>query len=453
MRRWVWAVAFVLVATATSPAWSAPSRPRPNFVIIMADDMGYGDAGCYGKPAQETPNIDALARAGLRFTDFHSSGAVCSPTRAGLLTGRYQQRAGIPGVILAGADQNRHHGLHPKEVTFAELLKEAGYATGIVGKWHLGYEKQFNPLRHGFDRFRGYVSGNIDYHSHLDRTGVMDWWDGLEVRDEPGYSTHLITRQAVGFIEEHRDRPFCLYVAHEAPHDPYQGPNDPPIRVAGKTVREDREAGQAERARKEMMREMDVGVGEVARALSRLGLAERTLVLFLSDNGATARGSNGPLRGHKGSLWEGGHRVPGIACWAGKIKAGGTTDATAICLDVMPTILELAGAAPPASHRLDGVSLAPLLLEGKPLPERTLFWEHGGTRAVRRGPWKLVAGAKRGGNAPAASLFNLREDLAEANDLAASEPERVRSMLEAADAWERDVAAGATKQPERRVSR
>jgi arylsulfatase A-like enzyme len=224
------------LAPAFLPFWQTgiacseePGRP-PNIVLVLADDMGYGDASCYGNEAFRTPCLDALAAKGMRFLDFHSSGPVCSPTRAGLLTGRYQQRAGIPGVIYADPKQNRHHGLQVEEITFAELLQKAGYATAVCGKWHLGYQKQYNPVHHGFGRFRGYVSGNVDYISHYDRMEIYDWWDGLELVEEEGYSTHLITEHAVRFIEENRRRPFCLYVAHEAPHSPWQGPPDPPIR-------------------------------------------------------------------------------------------------------------------------------------------------------------------------------------------------------------------------------
>ena len=190
----------------------------------MADDLGYGDVGCYGSRRNQTPQIDALARDGMRFTDFHSSGTVCSPTRAGLLTGRYQQRSGIPAVITAA--NHRDVGLPLEEITFAERLKKAGYGTAMFGKWHLGYERRFNPIHQGFEQFRGYVSGNVDYVSHVDQTGIADWWDGDKLVPEQGYSTELITKHAVEYIEQNRERPFCLYVAHEAPHYPYQGPGD-----------------------------------------------------------------------------------------------------------------------------------------------------------------------------------------------------------------------------------
>ncbi|HUT93415.1 MAG TPA: sulfatase-like hydrolase/transferase [Thermoguttaceae bacterium] len=448
-------ISTVLLSIGTAKCDEHPRNSSvPNIVLILADDMGYGDASCYGNAAFATPHLDALAAEGMRFTDFHSSGAVCSPTRAGLVTGRYQQRAGIPGVIFADPKQNRHHGLHANEVTFAELLQAAGYATAVMGKWHLGYQKEFNPVHHGFDRFRGYVSGNVDYLSHYDRMGIYDWWDGLETVEEEGYTTHLITRHAVRFIEENKDRPFCLYVAHEAPHSPWQGPHDAPVRgpngASGNAVRGD----EIKRAYREMIQEMDKGVGEMAATIERLGLAERTLVFFFSDNGGTPTGSNGPLRGHKGQLWEGGHRVPAIAWWPGHVEAGTTCDEPAISLDLMPTLLALAGVEAPEGHPLDGVSLLPALLDRRSLGERALFWSYRDQLAMREGPWKLVATppsrkAQRSGEAgETVELFNLADDLGETRDLAKQFPDRARAMREAIRAWEAEVATGATRQPE-----
>jgi arylsulfatase A-like enzyme len=410
----------------------------------MADDMGYGDSSAYGGWIK-TPHMEALAAQGLRFIDFHSSGTVCSPTRAGLLTGRYQERAGVPGVINADPKKPVHHtGLVPTEVTFPKLLKKAGYTSAIFGKWHLGYHKKYNPLHHGFDRFRGYVSGNIDYISHYDRMGTYDWWEGLELIKEAGYVTHLITRHSVKFIEENKDRPFCLYVAHEAVHSPNQAPGDPPQRGP------DRQRGRSDRRpAKEtyalMMKAMDNGIGEIVATVKRLGLAENTLILFFSDNGGTRLSSNGALRGHKGTVWEGGHRVPAIAAWPGGIKPGGVTKELCISLDILPTMLDLAGVAAPADHRLDGISLAPLMLEGKSLGRRTLFWRG---QAMRDGPWKLVVTGRKGQRA---ALFNLAEDIGEQNDLAGKHPQRVQTMTAALEAWTRDVATGATDQPARQA--
>ena len=430
----------------SAPALTAneAGKRKPNLVIIMADDLGYGELSCYGNNNYKTPHLDALARAGVRFTDYHSNGAVCSPTRAALLTGRYQQRAGVGGVIYAGFDQNRNHGLHQSETTFAEPLGGAGYQSGCFGKWHLGYEKKFNPVHHGFNRFRGYVSGNIDYQSHFDRVGVYDWWEGLEHIREKGYSTHLITRHAVKFIEEHRDRPFCLYVPHEAPHTPFQGPGDPGFRVKGKVVPEKRSAAFKKRAYREMVQEMDKGVGEIVAALERLGLEKNTVVFFVSDNGATSFGSNGSLRGNKGQLWEGGHRVPAIASWPGRIAAGSACDDLSIGMDIFPTLLELAGVNAPENLRLDGRSLVPSLFGKKPPGQRKLYWSAGRQQAMRDGPWKYVRELK---GQKAAALYNLSSDQGEKNNLAGKDPARLASMRKDYAAWRKDVAAGATKQP------
>jgi arylsulfatase A len=434
----------------------AIAAARPNFVIIMADDMGYADASCYGNDRYQTPRIDQLAKEGLRFIDFHSNGPVCSPTRAALLTGRYQQRAGMAEVVFADPKQNRHHGLQAQEVTFAEHLGRAGYRTGVMGKWHLGYARSYNPVDQGFDEFHGYVSGNIDFHSHYDRMGVLDWWDGGKLADEPGYCTHLITHYAKQFIHENKDRPFCLYIAHEAPHNPYQGPHDKAFRVADKVVKETHPPGHIEKAYREMMQEMDTGIGEVIDTLKELKLEKNTFVFFFSDNGATPKGNNGPLRGSKSMIWEGGHRVPAIAWWPDRIQPGTTTDATAITLDVLPTLLDLAGIRT-AQPSFDGVSLTPTLFGSGQLPSRSLFWEYRDRKAIRKGPWKLlvnqpIPGKKYKNGDPAKvapMLFNLQKDLGELNDLSAKQPERVKSLLAELSRWEAEVNMGATAQPAR----
>lgn len=439
----------LLALVVSASATISTAATRPNFVIILADDLGYADLSCYGNDRFTTPQLDALAKSGVRFTDFHSNGPVCSPTRAALLTGRYQQRSGIDQVVFADPKLGKRddHGLKASETTFARLLQSAGYRTALMGKWHLGYARKFNPIAHGFDEFRGYVSGNVDFHSHLDQAGFADWWHNDQRRAEPGYTTHLITRHAVRFIEENQRRPFCLYVAHEAPHSPYQGPQDPPVR--GPNARPPVQGAELQRAYREMVQEMDRGVGEIVATLQRLGLAENTLVFFFSDNGGTREGNNGALRGSKSTLWEGGHRVPAIAAWPGRIRADSVTDQTAASMDLLPTLLELSATPPPTGHHFDGTSLAPLLLENKPLAERTLFWAYNARFAVRRGPWKLVvnppasAGAKAKkkaiANDPALGLFHLGDDPGETNNLAAARPELVRELQSALAAWKSDV--------------
>lgn len=398
-------------------------HPPPNIVVILADDMGYGDSSCYNGWIQ-TPCLDKMAAKGRKFTDFHSSGTVCSPTRAGLMTGRYQERAGITGVINADPEHPSHAlGLDPSEITFPGLLKSRGYATAIFGKWHLGYTRNFNPLHHGFDRFRGYVSGNIDYISHYDRMGTYDWWDGMDHVDEKGYVTHLVTGHGVDFIVKNKDRPFFLYLSHQAVHAPFQGPEDPPGRGPS-GVKNDKKDRKETYAR--MMQELDIGVGKILETLNTLGIAENTLVFFLSDNGAAAPDSNAPFRGKKGSVWEGGHRVPALAWWPGKITPGSVSDDLAISLDLFPTILNLAGVDLPEEHDLDGIDLSPLLLENRNLPSRELFWKG---RAMRSDQWKLII------NDTEVQLFDLSADKEEQNDIAAKHPDRVKEMLASVDKW------------------
>ncbi len=421
--------ALAVAACAGLDVMAEESQP-PNIILIMADDLGYGDLGCYGSDSIRTPNLDALAAGGLRFTDYHSNGVVCSPTRAALMTGRYQQRCGVEGVITAKS--HRHTGMPLAETTIAELLKDAGYATALFGKWHLGYQAQFGPIRQGFDTFRGFVSGNVDYHAHIDQAGYVDWWKDGVLEAETGYATDLIAQHALQFVEANQARPFFLYLPHGAPHSPYQGREDAPLRSAG--FKGPLSKGRPE-AYGEMIEVMDEGVGAIVERLETLGLTENTLVIFCSDNGAAALGSNGALRGGKGTVWEGGHRVPAIASWPGHIAPGSKTDATAMGMDFFPTFAALAGATAPAERALDGVDLSGLLFQGEGLPARDLFWKYGEAKAMRRGMWKFVA-EKRGGG-----LYNLAGDLGEENDLKENEGERFAAMERAFGTWYKSVCA------------
>ena len=437
-------ILLLIAQVALCPQLTIGEDSRPNFVVIMADDLGYGDLSCYGNTAFDTPQLDALAKSGMLFTDFHSSGAVCSPTRAGLLTGRYQQRAGIPGVVFADPKRPQHkHGLQAVENTFAEMLSANGYDTAMFGKWHLGYEPKYNPVNQGFNEFRGFVSGNIDYFSHVDQAGNFDWWINDEKKDEPGYSTHLITNHAVRFIESRADdKPFCLYVAHEAPHYPYQGPNDKAVRKVGSArTRNENKGVDIKRAYREMVQGIDTGVGQIVAALEKADLRKNTLVMFFSDNGGTKNGSNGELRGHKGSVWEGGHRVPFIASWPGRIRANSRQDQLAISLDIMPTMLQLARVEPPTDRPLDGESLVGSFSGLEPR-RRTLYWQHGKAASVRRGDWKLIKAPGK-----PTELYNLAEDLAEKNNVADDNMKRQRGMLEMLLKWKLNTMQGATQQP------
>ncbi len=442
----------------------AHADDRPNFVIIMVDDMGYAGVSCFGNPYFETPEIDRLAAEGMRLTDFHSSGTVCSPTRAGLLTGRYQQRAGIEAVIHPRDDHPEHlKGLQKTEVTFAEMLQSAGYATTLLGKWHQGYvhnSEDYHPQNHGFDEFVGYHSGNIDFVSHVGDHNEHDWWHGRKETREEGYVTDLINQYAIEFIERNKEGPFCLYIPHLAIHNPVQVRGDPVRRTEEEGWKRWKPADFDERIEKYrgMTLPIDEGVGQIREKLVSLGIDHKTLVLFFSDNGAAAYDfpSGSPdLRGNKGSVYEGGHKVPFIAWWPGKIKAGGEDDSPGITLDIMPTLLSFAGVERPADRPLDGIDLSPVLLSQQSLAERPLYWAslgNGGSRAeaMRDGPWKLVVNhpkARKGSfENEQVELYRLDRDPSEKTDLAGAEPDQASTMLKQLKAWYADTQKNATPQ-------
>jgi len=433
LRRKQLIIATAVIAVIIGAAIFLPGsgeEQKPNIILILADDYGYGDVGCYGSQRFNTPHIDALAAGGLRFTDFHSNGAVCSPTRAALLTGRYQQRTGISGVVTAAG--HRHTGLDLGEITFAEILKPAGYATGLFGKWHLGYLPEFNPIRQGFDEFIGYVSGNVDYHAHLDQTGREDWWEQDQLTPEIGYTTDLLTKHGVDFIRRHSGQPFLLYLAHEAPHYPYQGRKDPP--------RYTREHGRTEdpvtlEVYKEMIEVMDESVGRIHQAVIDAGLMENTFIFFFSDNGPAGPGSAGPLRGKKGQIWEGGHRVPAVAYWPGKIEAKRVSDLPAMGADLLPTMAAISGTTLPDSLIVDGINLLPHLLDQQELESRPLFWSHNNQLAIRKDDFKLITDS----SFSEPSLYNIRVDLGEEHNVAAQNPALVQELLQLLKAWRKEV--------------
>ena len=323
------------------------------------------------------------------------------------------------------------------------MLKGAGYATAIFGKWHLGYDvKRFGPTQQGFDTFEGFVSGNVDYFNKIDQEGHKDWWIGEELKHVDGYVTDLINDRGVAWIarqqKENKDKPFFLYLAHGAPHYPLQGPDDKGFRVVGKKIREMPDDPKA--AYKAMIESMDAGIGRVVAELEKQGIRENTLVIFCSDNGQAGRiGSAGPLRGSKGTVYEGGHRVPMVMSWPRRLRKGNESDATVIGMDFYAMFADAAGAELPEGVKIDGMRLDELaaLPEDRP---RTLHWVHGDKHAMRRGPWKLVVN----GNA-APQLFNLADDLGEQTDLADTHPDRVRQMHDAHKAWLTEMRKDANK--------
>ncbi|WP_186804657.1 sulfatase-like hydrolase/transferase [Limihaloglobus sulfuriphilus] len=433
---------------------------RPNIILIMADDLGYGDLSCYGNDYIKTPNIDNLAARGVSFTDYHSNGVVCSPTRAALLTGRYQQRCGIERVVPefpANPDNyQRNDGLMESETTIADVLNKH-YSTAMFGKWHLGSSAHFNPTKRGFEKFIGFKSGNIDFFSHVSQEGRHDWWHGCENVREEGYTDRLLTDYSLKFIEQHKDDPFFLYLPYEIPHYPYQSPGDydgyqrqeKPEPRPGNVPKPLGDRQDTDMAIKEMIEELDSYIGEISAKLRQLNIEKNTFIFFCSDNGAwplAGAGSNGALGGIKGEVFEGGHRVPAIACWPGKIKPG-LTHQTAMSMDVFPTLLSITGIKPSGGLEFDGADLTPVLFENKHLAPRTLFWRYADQKAVRKGPWKLIKGIRKNPDTNKlqnergdyVSLYNLDHDISESKDISAMEPEIVNSLLEELVQWEKDV--------------
>lgn len=410
------------------------SRRRPNIIIILADDLGYGDTSVYDGWIK-TPQLERMASQGLKFTDFHSNSSVCSPTRAAFLTGRYQQRVGIIDVIASHLDTP---GLEATELTIPRLMKQYGYRTALFGKWHLGSEPRQNPIHHGFDEFVGYLEGATDYHNH------KDWYNGLNRENIKDYSTYLITDHAVRFIEENKSGPFFLYVAHQAPHLPFQTPADT-MDNRPKEPLSSKEMWDPNRIRpkyKIMVEEMDKGIGQILDTLERAGISRDTFVFFFSDNGAIlSGGSNQPFRGGKFSHYEGGHRVPAIAWWPGQIAAGTTTDATTMGMDLFPTIMDFASIPIPPERKLDGTSMKDLLLHQADFPNRQLYWGYEpklGT-AMRDGNWKMIVSSKK------YELYNLATDISESKNLAEEYPERAMKMKEILLSWSKAVTVPTAK--------
>lgn len=427
--------------SATSPQAGTQGRSKPNVVLIIMDDMGYGDLGSYGVPDARTPNIDRLAREGVRLTDTYANGAVCTPTCAALISGRYQQRVGLEWALgTLQSDQER--GLPVTATSLPALLKKNGYVTGLVGKWHLGFKPEFGPNAHGFDEFFGFLSGAVDYYTHRRGDGTADLHENTTPVETPSYLTDELTRRAVGFIDRHATAPFFLEVAYNAVHWPFQPP-DRPLFGAERNPRPrlfqgpDDPIPATRRDYVRMLERADQGVGEILKTLERLGLARNTLVIFTNDNGGEWLSRNAPLSHRKGTLWEGGIRVPLILRWPGQLPAGKTSEQVAITMDLTASILGATGATLPAGHRPDGLDILPILRRDSPIVERQLFWRivrpERHQKAVRSGRWKLLVD---GGQF---FLFDLPSDPGERNDLAARHPELVVSLKNLLADWEKDV--------------
>jgi arylsulfatase A len=440
MRRLIRTVALSLLAVAIAAVTlPAQSTARPNIVFIMTDDAGYGDLGSYGAKDIRTPNLDRLARDGVRLTDFYANAPSCTPTRAGLITGRYQQRAGFeyPLGMQLPADFDR--GLPVTGRSLPQLMKNAGYATALVGKWHLGWKPEFSPVKHGFDYFYGIKSGFVDFYTHTTPDtpgGGNDLYENDTLVNQAGYMTDLITDRSVRFIEANAARPFFIDVSYNAPHWPYQRPDRPgAAREHARHLSPFDDSTSTREDYAAMLERVDQGVGRILDAIDRAGLRRNTIVIFTNDNGGEWLSRNAPLFNHKMSVWEGGIRVPAIVRWPGHIPAGRVSRQVGMTMDITASVLAAAGASSPALQ-LDGIDLFPIL-EGRAAPvERTLFWRAHAARqqrAVRSGTWKLVIDQNR------AMLFNLATDVGERDNVIASRTDVARRLRDQLVAWEREV--------------
>lgn len=430
----------------------AAAGTRPNIVFILADDLGYGDLGCYGHPLAKTPYLDQLARDGVRFTQHYANGPECSPTRTAFLTGRYQQRAGGLECAIGTGNIGRYDdairlaaarelGLPAAQTVIPGELRKTGYACGLFGKWHLGYEPRFNPMEHGWNSFFGYLGGNVHYFNHRETSDLHVLFRGRLPVYRDGYMTHLITDESIAFMEQHRAEPFFLYVAHECPHFPFQGPSD-----HNKVVNAENWTALDEAAYVAMLQDLDAEVGRLLEAIDAAGIADRTIVVFASDNGGFAGAAHmAGLRGAKSTTFEGGIRVPLIMRWPGHILPGTVSDQTCMTFDLTHSFLRLAGATH-STRQLDGDDIIEHVTSGADDYRRTLYWR--GKRddrtwsAVRHGDLKYVRKAE--GKQTEEWLFDL-----------ASDPNETTSLLPLNDAtdlrrrlaaWEEDV------KPVRRIS-
>jgi arylsulfatase A-like enzyme len=431
------AMGVVVVANATA---LRAQTARPNILLILADDLGYGDLGIYGASDTRTPNLDRLAREGTRFTDFYANAAVCTPTRAAFITGRYQQRVGFERPMsTVGPTATAVLPVTGRSVP--RLMADAGYTTALIGKWHLGFRPDAGPRAHGFGYFWGYLAGYLDWWTHVRGDGQPDLWENETPTTHQGYFHHETTRRAVRFIEQQqgRDTPFFLELSYGAPHWPFQSPTTPSVakRENNSMMQHPSDEGAPTRADYvAIMEDFDREVGKVLDALKAQGFERDTLVVFTSDNGGEWLSRNDPLFHRKDTVWEGGIRVPAIVRWPGVVPADRVSPQVGITMDLSATFLARAGVTRP-DLALEGIDLMPVLT-GEAVRDRTLYWRMHRPpdltqRAVRQGDYKYVE------DAGLRFLFNVRDDPGERRDLAGRETVRVRALRALADAWEKDV--------------
>jgi arylsulfatase A-like enzyme len=399
---------------------------RPNIVLILSDDQGYADVSCYEHPKEVlTPHIDRLAEEGVRCTNGYASANVCAPTRAGLLTGRYQERFGF----YTASDSRT--GMPLDEITVADVLRKAGYVTGVFGKWHLGIEAEYHPLKRGFDEFYGFLGHGAHDYFNLSRTEAYNSiYRNDKIIDDTGYLTDNLARESVRFIERHHKKPFFLYLPFNAVHWPLQAPAADIKRFNTGDKERDILMG--------MLWRMDVAVGEVLKALKRTGADKNALIIYFSDNGGALRNksNNGVLCGYKHMVYEGGLRVPFIVSWVGKLPEGTVCQEPVMSIDIMPTICAAVGIALPSDRIYDGKNMLPVLRgEAKKRLHEELFWDNGlGKWAVRAGKWKLLK--EKGG----LELYDLEADIGEKNNLAERHPQMVEDLQKKYRGWKSQMA-------------
>jgi arylsulfatase A-like enzyme len=454
-----------LAAGLLPVATPAAERTRPNILLIVTDDQGYPDLGCIGSKPVLTPTLDRLAAEGVRGTSFYVTWPACTPSRGSILTGRYPQRNGLYDMVRNDVTNYGHRyapeeyavspemtlGLDPREQTIGDVLRRAGYRTGVVGKWDMGQARRFLPLQRGFDFFYGHGNNGIDYYTH-ERYGVPSMFRGNErtEADKGTYATDLFKREALRFIAESKDGPWFLYLAFNAPHGASSFGADP-------TDRKSREGVQAPEKYVAMYRGkvkderlakyyaavtcMDEAIGEIVARLKQSGQGENTFLMFLSDNGGSGNSGNAPLKAGKGAMWEGGLRVPFVAWWPGRVPAGKVNDEFLTSLEVLPTFAAAAGAKPTPGVKLDGFDLLPILRGEKKSPRAEMFWQRRSDKAARVGQWKWVESAKGGG------LFDLTADLAETRDLSAEKPDVLARVKAQFEAWRKEMDAAEPRGP------
>ena len=426
----------VLALANYLPSALAAGKEQPNIIFILADDLGHADLGVYGQTDYKTPNLDKLAAQGIRFNQAYANSAVCSATRFALITGRYQYR--LRGGLEEPLVRKAHvHGLPPEHPTLPSLLRDAGYDTALIGKWHLGYLPTFGPLKSGYDSFFGNYGGAIDYFTHKPGVGPNvkeDLYEGEVPVQQIGYYTDLLGARAVDFVNKQQaGKPFLLSLHYTAPHWPWEGPGDEAISRDIDNIFHYDGGDLATYGR--MVESLDASIGRVLAALEKRGLAENTIVIFTSDNGGERFSKTWPLTGQKTELLEGGIRVPAIVRWPGKIKAGQVSDQVAISMDWLPTLLAAAGGAPDPQYPTDGQNLLPVLLGQAPNNERTLLWRYkaNAQRAIRSGNWKYL---KIGKNE---FLFDVVKDARERANLAKRHPEVFEKLKTQWESWDKEM--------------